>query len=73
MAIAAPIDEISSGSMIEPDEEDDDPDRKADRTQRRRRQMRLLVERLLLGVGTRLLGLHQVEVLPQRPVVRSEN
>ncbi len=57
----------------EPDEEDDDPDRKADRIQRRRRQMRLLGERLVLGVGTRLLGLHQVEVLSHRPVLRREN
>ena len=57
----------------QPDENDDDPDRKADRIQRRCRQMRLLVERLLLGVGTRLLRLHQVEVLSQRPVLRREN
>jgi len=35
--------------------------------------MRLLGERLVLGVGTRLLGLHQVEVLSHRPVFRREN
>ena len=43
----------------EPDEHYDDPDREADRPQRRRRQVRLLVERLVLGVGTRLLRLHR--------------
>jgi hypothetical protein len=35
--------------------------------------MRLRVERIALGVGSRLLGLHQVEVLSQRPSVRREN
>src|SRR5579859_1750375 len=55
------------------DENDDDADREADRPQRRRRQMRLLVERLLLGVGTRLPRLHQVEVLSERRTPRGEN
>ena len=36
MAIAAPIDEISSGSMISPTRSDDDADREADRPQGRR-------------------------------------
>jgi hypothetical protein len=35
--------------------------------------MRLLVERLLLGVGTRLLRLHYREVLSETTLLRREN
>ena len=54
-------------------EDDDDTDREADRPQRRRWQVRLLVERLVLGVGTRLLRLHQGEVLSETPELREGN
>jgi hypothetical protein len=57
----------------EPDEDDDDADREANGPQRRRRQMRLLVQRLVLGVGTRLLRLHQSEVLSETAVLRAGN
>ena len=73
MAMTAPIVEIQQRIDHESDEDYDDADREADRPERRRREVRLLVGRFVLGVGTRLFRLHRCEVLPQTPTERSGN